>query len=273
MGRNQKQVKVPEPKKFGVENNVPVFQEQNLKDPEIIQKIKEMKPDLMVVISYGRLIPREIFEIPPYGTVNIHASILPQYRGASPIQQSLLNGDEKTGITIQKINEKMDEGNLLVVRELRIEKQDTYPELRRKLAILAEEVLKDFIRDTERGDMPEEKPQLGIPSYCTKIKKENGRVRWESESGEQIYNKWRAFYPWPGIYGFYKGKMVKLKEIQPESISGPPGTVIQADKNGFIVAAKQGGIRIEKLQPANKKEMSYQDFLNGYQIKAGDTLE
>lgn len=274
IGRRLEKIKIPEPKEKGLLWNVPVFQPETLKDENLVKVIKDLAPDLMVVVSYGKIIKEEIYSIPPLGTINLHASLLPQYRGASPIQQSLLNGDCKTGVCIQKINDFLDEGNLLLTKEIAIDSQDNYPILRNKLAHLSADVLKEFLNKIKKERKIEEKPQTGTPSFCKKITKEQGLISWHHQTAQEIYNHWRAFTLWPGIYTHFRGKTLKLKKILPlDWQEGESGQVLKASqKEGLIIKAKEGAIQILELQPENKKNMEFASFLNGYSLKVGDVL-
>lgn len=274
IGRNNKKVKIPEPKEFGLEKNIDVFQNQDLNDPDLLSTIKELKPDIMIVISYGKIIPKSIFSIPRLGTINVHGSLLPKYRGASPMQQALLHGDKETGVSLQKINEKMDEGDLVLSSSLKIDKKDHYLSLKDKLAQLSASSLKELFAIAEDQNSLKATAQSGNISYCHKIKKSDGEISFEEETAENIYNKWRAFYLWPGIFCKFKDSILKIKEIElVEDLNAKACEIVQADKSDFIVACKKGSIRIKSLQPQNKRAMSYKDFLNGHQIKKGDLLK
>lgn len=276
IGRNQKQIKIPEPKEFGLNHSIQVNQEQDLKTPLLEEEIRKIQPDLMIVLSYGKIIPKNIYELPKYGTINLHASLLPEYRGASPIQNSLLHGDLKTGVTIQRINDKLDEGNILLSETIEIQPNEKYPELRKRLSLITAQLLENYLNLLEKSILPPEQAQKGNTTYCKKILKEHGKILWTEETASQIFNKWRAFYEWPGIYTFYQGKMIKFIEI--ENIENglgnlKPGSVIKADKEGLIIQAKKGTIKVLKLQPADKKAMDWISFLNGHRLKSGDLFE
>lgn len=274
IGRRLEKIKIPEPKEKGLLWDVPVFQPATLKDAEFVKTIQDLAPDLMVVISYGKIIKEDIYSIPPLGTINLHASLLPQYRGASPIQQSLLKGDGKTGVSIQKINDFLDEGNLLLTKEIIIEPEDHYPILRNKLAHLSAEVLKELLHKIKQKEKIEEKPQIGTPSFCKKITKEQGLISWQHQTAQEIYNHWRGLTLWPGIHTYFRGKVLKLQKILPiDWKEGKPGQVLKASqKEGLIIKAKEGAIQILEIQPENKKNMEFADFLNGYSLKVGDSL-
>lgn len=275
IGRNQKSIKIPEPKEFGSGHGISVFQEQDLKNEAVFKQIESFAPDLMVVISYGKIIPKEIYNYPKYGTINIHASLLPKYRGAAPIQNSLLHGDSETGVSIQRINDKLDEGNVLLSKTTSISETENYHGLRQRLSFLSAELLESFLQKLSSNKEIEEFPQTGKGSYCKKVIKENGKILWAEESADDIYNKWRAFFDWPGIYTYYQGKMIKFNIIEKikNSESGKPGLIYKADKEGLFVFAKKGSIKLLTLQPESKKAMDFISFLNGHRIKPGECFE
>ena len=221
--------------------------------------IRKMEPDLMVVISYGKIIPEAIYSIPPLGTINLHASLLPRYRGASPIQQSLLNGDSKTGISIQKINHRLDEGNLLLSKEIAIEQEDHYVSLRKKLSELSAEILKEYLDALKQGKSLPEFPQTGEPSFCRKITREQGLIRWHEQSAEEVVNQWRAlmlsreFIP-------LSAKTLKLSGLSAhEWQGGKPGEVRWLTvKKGFSLENRSG--EILEIQPENKKNGIFRFF-------------
>lgn len=270
VGRNLKEIKIPEPKLFAQRYGIPVFQNEDLKSADLPAEIRNFDPDLMVVISYGKILPEKIFSLPPLGTVNLHASLLPHYRGASPIQQALLNGDLKTGVTIQKINAQLDAGNILLQRELEIDPRDTYLTLRPKLAEESGQLLEEYLRILSKAETLPEYPQNERVTYCSKISKQDGEIRWNLDA-RQIINKWRAFIQWPGIFCSFRGGALKLKQIEWIDEDGSqPGEIIKADKSGLWIRCGRGAISLLEVQPPNKKVMTYQDFLNGYRLKAGE---
>ncbi len=273
IGRNKKKIKIPEPKEYGLERNIPVYQEDDLKKIEVQKIIKEINPDVMIVMSYGKIIPLSIFNLPPYGTLNIHTSKLPQYRGASPIQNSLLNGDLETGVTLQKINEKLDEGNIILLEKCSINSNETYLSLKEKLALLSAEIIEKYFNLLNKHNLPAEKKQEGNATYCHKIKKDDGKINFAKDNALTIYNKWRAFYLWPGIFCDFKNNILKIKEIDfIETEDGEAGSIIQADKTALIIKSAKNAIKINNLQPANRKPISYIDFINGFHIKQGNML-
>lgn len=259
----------PEPKLFAQENHIPYLQPQKLGDPEFLEQVRALQADIFFVCSYHRILSPSFFEIPPLGTYNFHASLLPAYRGASPIHQTLLNGDHKTGITLQKINAQMDEGQILLQKEIPVREEETYPTLRKSLSLLSSLVASEFISLCKQGEIPEPSPQLGSPSYCKKITKEDGRIDFKKMSAREIYNRFRAYINWPGVFFTYHSKNIKIKSVffDDNENNHTLGKVIGLDKNVLKIQTTKGVALLGTLQPENKSEMSAKDFFHGYHLE------
>ncbi len=234
---------------------------------ESLNFFQREKADLFIVAAYGQLIPKEILESARLGALNVHPSLLPQLRGPSPIQTTLLQGLKKTGTSIMLMTEKMDAGPIIYQEEVVIKDNDCYPQLEKKLINLSSRLLHktvDYIKKQEK--IPPARPQNEKQvTYSQLIKKQDGLINWQ-KSAEQIYNRWRAFYQWPQIYSFYRGEKIILKEIKLSPIQQPrlkPGTIFNSNGQILIQTGKNS-LEIIKLQPAGKKEMSIHDFLNGH---------
>lgn len=250
------------------ELGLPILQPEKIRNNlEFIQLINNLEPDFIVVIAYGKIIPKELLEIPKYGAVNLHGSLLPQYRGASPIQQSLLNGDKESGVTFIEMDEGIDTGNIVLMRKMQLEEEDTLPEVTEKLAILGALIFPDLLEDITLELLPSIPQNEERASYCQKIKKEDGRINWEKENADQIKNKLRAFTPWPGCFTFLEGKRVKLLELAPTELGGTlkPGHTFRIGTTKLVVGTMKDNLVIEKLQLEGKKEVSGEEFLKGYQ--------
>ncbi len=245
----------------------------NLATPDDLSKVNwaEYKADVAVVVSYGRILSKEIISLPVFGMVNIHPSLLPKLRGASPIQSVLAQGLSETGVTLMVIDEKMDHGPILSQEVFSVGADDTYLTLEPKLAELGAKII---IRDLPKYVLGEIKPREQNHSQATftkLIKKENGLIDW-SKPAEDIYNQWRAYLKWPGVYTFFKNKFVKqtrLKLIKIEKCPTPrvghkPGEVFIDESKNLCVACHTGAIKIIKLQPEGSKILTAQEFLNGY---------
>ena len=244
----------------------------------LIEKLNSLKPDLAVIAAYGKILPKEILDIPSYGFINIHPSLLPKYRGASPIQYTILKGDKETGVTIMEIDEKMDHGPILEKSEIQISKSETYETLSKKLAKLGAELLIKIIPDYVLGKIkPVEQNHLKA-TYTKIIKKEDGKINW-SKSAEEIERMTRAYYPWPSAYAKLKIKSEKFKivkiievEICKEN-NHTVGEVFLTENNQLSIKCGDGGIIIKKLQLEGGRILSAQEFLNGHKYFVGSVLQ
>ena len=256
----------PPIKVFAQEKNLPIFQPESLKDnPDFVQFLKTLKPDLFVVLSYGKILPKEILEIPTYGAVNIHTSLLPKFRGASPIQEALLQGEKETGLTVIKMNEYMDEGGIILVRRIPVEEKDDYITLEKKLAVLSGEIIPLLVHDYIEGTLPPLPQKHEKATYCKKIEKEDGKIDWQNDDAEKIQRKMKAFKKWPGVFTMWNGKRIKILAAEIEnSEKGTPGE-ITFEKDRIAVATKKGSLIPTVLQMEGKKEMEVEEFLRGYE--------
>jgi methionyl-tRNA formyltransferase len=260
-------------KKYAEKNKIPVFQPKKIrKDQECLKTLEKIKPDLNVVVAYGQIIPSEIIYLPKYDSVNIHFSYLPKYRGASPVQWALLNGESQTGITIFRLNEKMDQGDILAQKKIPIYPEENSLELEERLAeIGAQFLVKTLSQIKTLKPIPQDHSKA---TYAPLIKKKDGRISWEKDA-ETIYNQVRAFNPWPSSFTFLdktRIKIIKAKVLkQKTGTSAFPGEITSIDEKGITVGCGHNTpLLIEKLQPENKKPMSAYSFSLGARIKPGD---
>lgn len=247
------------------EYEIEVCQPQNLRSEETEAHIRALNPDYIVVAAYGQILPKSILEIAP--CINLHASILPQYRGASPIQQSLLNGDKQTGVTAMLMDVGLDTGDILKISTMDIPDDMIVGELFEALTDIASELTVDVLKNFETyTPRPQDDAQA---THCAKISKENGLVVFDD--AQTLYNKYRAYTPWPGVY-LESG--LKLKQITLASAQGShtPGEVLEIGKNFIIVGCQQGSVKITRVQPPSKKEMEISAYLNGKRLERADTL-
>lgn len=235
-----------------------VYSPENLKNFEFEEEI-----DLAITAQYGLIIPKHLLEKPKFGIINIHTSLLPKYRGASPIQSALLNAENKTGITIMKMDVGLDTGNILKQKEIDINPDDTYMELDEKLADLAISFLEESILDYINGKITETKQDASQASFCKQLERNDGKIDFKQEKLAEIYNKYRAYYPWPGIWTVWQDKRLKLLKIKPsqEKIEAGKMTVIN---NELFLGTKDKAIQILELQIEGKKNMDAHIFINGY---------
>lgn len=266
-----KRLKPPPVKVEAQKLGLKVLQPEKVKDNEELKEVlKELSPDLIVVAAYGKILPQWLLELPKYGVINVHASLLPKYRGASPIQAALLNGERETGVTIMKVIPELDAGDILSQRVVEIGQEDDAQTLHDKLAKVGAELLVETIPKFIRGEIEPRPQEASKATYCPKITKEMGRIDWE-RGAKEIFNMVRAFTPWPGAFTYYKGKMVKLTKVRPTEGEGKPGEIIEAGKR-LVVATGKGAVEVLKIKPEGRKEISGEEFVRGYRPKVGDTF-
>lgn len=255
-------------KELAVSHGLRVFQPRRVRNEEAVAEIADMKPDLIVVAAFGQILPKELLELPPLGCVNVHASLLPAYRGAAPIQQSIIDGCEKTGVTIMQMDVGLDTGDIISVRECPIAPDETGGSLFDKLAVIGAELLVDTLPDIESGKavrVPQ--PKEGV-SYVKMFKKEDGRIDW-TESAESICRKVRGFDPWPSAFTTLDGKNFRIFKAHAENMGakGEAGTILTDREGRMLIQAGSGYVCPDEVQIEGKKRMKTSDFLRGYVIK------
>src|SRR3990172_1965740 len=264
----RKKVMTPPPtKELGIRNKIEVFQPTTLKTEEAVQTIKNYQPELIVLAAYGKIIPENILNLPKFKCLNVHPSALPKYRGASPIQFALLNGESKTAVTMMLMEPTLDTGPILAQEEIAIDPEETYPQLADRLANISAKLLSKVLPDWLEGKITQ-KPQDASQATFTKIlTKEDGKIDW-NKTAEQIHNQIRAFTPWPSTYTTLNGKLLKIlkaKPFQTTEIRGTPGIIYyQNNKQLLISCSEKTVLEVLELQPEGKKAMSAADFMRGY---------
>jgi len=264
VGRKQKIVPSPI-KELALENKIKVLQPERVKsNTAFIERIKDLSPDLIVVAAYGFILPQELLEIPKYAVINVHASLLPKYRGPSPIQTVILNGDNQTGVTIMLVNAKMDEGDILSQQQADIADNETFVSLHDKLSILGAHLLIDTLPKYLNKEISPQKQDDKKATYCKLITKEDGRIDW-SQPAQKIERQVRALNPWPGTWTEWDGRILKISAVMlnPVEVSAEIGEVFKYD-NKLVVICGKGALQIEKLQLEGKNSMTAKEFLNGY---------
>ena len=263
-------------KKVALAAGLPVLQPERARQEHFIQQLKETQPDLIVVTAYGQILPKAILELPRFGCLNVHVSLLPKYRGAAPIQWALLNGDSETGVTLMKMDAGMDTGDILTQTTTPISHHDTAATLHDRLAGLGANLLLATIPDFVAGKIqPRPQPAQGV-CYARKITKEDGHLDW-NQSAQVLWDRVRAFTPWPGAFASLSGetKPLLLKiweaEIAPQ-FSGTPGEILQTDKSGIVIACGEQALRVLELQREGGKRLKVREFLTGHELKPGQTL-
>jgi methionyl-tRNA formyltransferase len=244
-----------------------VFQPQKVREAAFAEELSRLNPDCIVVAAYGRILPPEIIRLPRYWCINIHASLLPKYRGAAPISRAIINGDDTTGITTMLLDEGLDTGHILLQQEMEIEKSDTAGSLSAKLSLLGAEVLIKTLAGLERGDV-KPRPQGGGASYAPVLKKTDGLIPWSRPAGE-LCNFIRGMNPWPGAYSFLDGKRVKILRAAASDGTGTPGVVVKAAQDELTVGAGEGLVSVLEVQPEGKPAMPVRAFLQGRKISEG----
>ena len=270
----RKQILTPPPVKVcAIENNIPVFQPKTLKDGEALSVLRELDPDIIVVVAYGKILPKEILEFPKYGCINGHASILPRHRGASPIQWAVCCGDTETGVTVMQMDEGMDTGDIIDVAKTDIGKTETAEELFERLSVISADIILKVLDDIESGKAVRTKqPQTGV-TYAPIIKKEMAHLDF-SEDAETLFNKVRGFYSWPCAYTVLCGKKIKITQAQAiECRSAECGTVI-SNKDELVISCANGtALKLLTVIPEGSKMMSAATMLNGNRIPLGEKAQ
>ncbi len=251
--------------------NLLVIQPEKLRNnPEIIRELKQLTPDVAVVAAYGKIIPPEIFNLPAYQTLNLHPSILPLYRGPSPIQYALLNGDKETGITIQKIDQETDHGDIIASEKVMIGGEN-FEELHDELANLGSNLLIKILPGYIKGEITPKVQDHSKATFTKIIKKEDGKINWNDNS-KKIFNTFRAFHQWPGIWTSWNNKILKIADCSnAESNDTKPGTIYEQGDHIYIGCGK-GSLEIKRLQLESKKEMAIKDFVLGHPNFIGSLL-
>ncbi len=265
-----KEVQMPPVKICALKHGIPVLQPQKIRDPEVIAELKKYSADIFVVAAFGQLLPEEVLNMPQYGCINIHASLLPAYRGAAPIQWAIINGEERTGITIQQMAKGLDTGDMLMKKEVTIDKKETGESLHDKLMEAAAELIVEALPKIEAKELEPEKQDDALSSYAAKLNKSMGLIDF-SKDAVSIERLIRGLNSWPSAYTTYRGRTLKIWEadVVPSEERKEPGTVLSKNKDSFDVATGKDMIRVKSLQPEGKKRMSARDFLLGYEINCG----
>jgi len=268
-----KQLAAPPVKELAQKYDIPVYQPLKLRQPEAVAELEALAPDLIVVVAYGQILPKSVLEIPAHGCINVHASLLPKYRGAAPINKAIIDGETETGITTMYMDVGLDTGDMLVKKILAIGPEETAGELHDRLATLGRETMEETLRQLGAGTLQREVQDDEQSTYASMMKKEDGRIDW-SRPAREIHNHVRGLDPWPGAYTTINGELLKLAETRPEATKGDkPGCVIKADKDGVCVACGSGSLRIQQLQLAGRKRLAAADFLRGCPLEAGALME
>lgn len=277
-GRGMKMIASPV-KEFAIEHDLPVYQPVSVKNnTEFIEEMKALQPDLICVVAYGKILPKEILEIPPYGCINVHASLLPKYRGAAPIQWAILNGDTLTGVTTMYMDIGMDTGDIILTKEVSIGEDETTGELWDRLSKIGGELLSDTIKQIEEKTAPRI-PQGNDFSMAPMLSKDMAKIDWDTKTSTEIKNLVRGLNPIMGAYTMYQGKKIKLwkieivGDIQIDPNQQPGQILIADDKQGLYIKTLDGAIKVLEIQGENAKRMNVCDFLRGNRMEVNRILE
>lgn len=269
-GRGHKMMPPPV-KEFAMEQNIPVFQPETMKNEGFLPELQELNPDLIVVVAYGKLLPSYILNYPKYGCINVHASLLPKWRGAAPLQWCVMAGDSVTGVTTMQMNEGLDTGDMLIKKEISITPEDTGGSIHDKLSRLGAQALAETIEQIDTlTPVPQDHSQF---TYAPMITKETCHIDW-NRTGQEICNQIRGLYPVPLSFFLYQEKMVKVGKATPGKGNLQPGEIGSYDKQrGLVVGCKDGVVYLEEIKPEGKKIMSIHDFMRGNSFQEGEFLK
>jgi len=270
-GRGMKLIASPV-KQYAEDRGMKIYQPKKVKgNTEFIEELKRQNPDVICVVAYGKILPKEVLEIPQYGCINVHGSLLPKYRGAAPIQRSILNGDKTTGVTTMYMDEGMDSGDMILKKEVEIGENETTGELWDRLSKIGADLLVKTLKEIENGTAPREK-QSNEFTMAPMLSKDMAKINWQEQSAEQIKNLVRGLNPIMGAYTFVNNKKIKLWKVEVKPINQKfkdfeNGSVVLSDsKNGLELKAKDGIIKVIELQGENGKRMKAEDYLRGNKI-------
>ncbi|WP_376793413.1 methionyl-tRNA formyltransferase [Thermoflexus sp.] len=259
-------------KRWAEAHGFPVLQPRSLRrDPEAVARLRELRPEVIVVVAYGLILPSEVLRLPPYGCLNLHASLLPRYRGPAPIQAAILNGDLETGVTVMLMTEEVDAGPILAMEREPIAPEDTAETLGGRLAQRGARLMRETLRRWLAGEITPQPQDPSQATYCPRITKADGEIDWRRPAAE-IERRIRAFTPWPGSYTFWKGRLLKIgrARVRPD-LQAPPGQVVAVDR-GAAVGTGEGALMLLEVQLEGKRMMPIEAFLNGHPDFLGATL-
>lgn len=257
-------------KQLAMQHGLTVLQPQTLKSTEIQEQLAAYRADVMVVAAYGLILPRAVLQLPRYGCLNIHASLLPRWRGAAPVQRAILAGDEVSGITIMQMDEGLDTGNMLLKKTCPIDSADTAEILLEKLTCMGTEAIVEVLQALPGGALVATEQDTNMATYAAKLTKSEAQLDW-TQSAQQLERAVRGYNPFPVAYSRMHDTLIKVWQAEAQGGDYPePGTVVEISKQGIMVACGKGTLRLKVLQRPNGKALSANEFLQGFPIKAGD---
>ena len=261
-------------KEEAMKHDIPVYQPLKVRDPEFVETLKELAPDMIIVAAFGQIIPKEILEMTPYGCINVHASLLPKYRGAAPIQWSIINGEEVTGVTTMQMNEGLDTGDMIQKVEVPITEDETGESLHDKLAEAGAKLCVETLKCLEDKTATWEPQGASTTAYAKMLDKNLGNINW-NDPAVQIERLIRGLNPWPSAYTHWNDKVIKLwqADVVEDNTDQEAGTIVKVEKDSFYVQTGEGLLKIEELQLQGKKRMDAGAFLRGNHLEYGEILK
>lgn len=253
-------------KESALKLNIPIYQPDKVKEESFVEELRELNPDVIVVIAFGQILSNEILTLPKYGCINVHASLLPKYRGAAPIQWAVIDGEEKSGVCTMKMDEGLDTGDIIDVDEITLDPKETGGSLFDKLSKLGGELILKTLQNLEFGKATFIKQDDSKSTYAKKMTKELGHIDFTKDA-ESIERLIRGLNPWPSAFTYLDGKVMKIWDADVVDAGGVPGTVISEDKDSFVIATGSKALKVNELQLEGKKRMKASDFLNGRSIE------
>jgi len=257
----------------GLELGIPVYTPEKINAPEVLEQLSALQADLFVVVAYGQFLSEKLFTMPPHGCINIHASLLPAYRGAAPIHWAILNGESRTGVSIMYIDKGMDSGDVLLCRETEIGPEEETGSLHDRLSEMGAELLLEAVEAIQAGTATRSPQDHAAATYASLLKKEHEVIDW-SRPAQAIHDQIRGLSPWPGCHTSWQGKRLKIRAslVLDQESDAEPGTILSADKQGLIVACGQGCLLLQQVQPEGKALMEAGAFVRGYHPTPGERL-
>ncbi len=253
-------------KESALKLNIPIYQPDKVKEESFVEELRELNPDVIVVIAFGQILSNDILTLPKYGCINVHASLLPKYRGAAPIQWAVIDGEEKSGVCTMKMDEGLDTGDIIDVDEITLDPKETGGSLFDKLAKLGGELILKTLQNLEFGKATFIKQDDSKSTYAKKMTKELGHIDFTKDA-ESIERLIRGLNPWPSAFTYLDGKVMKIWDADVVDAGGVPGTVISEDKDSFVIATGSKALKVNELRLEGKKRMKASDFLNGRSIE------
>ena len=272
VGRGKK-MGMPPVKELALKYDLPVYQPIKARDEEFVNILKDLNPDLIVVVAFGQILPKSILDIPKFGCVNVHVSLLPKYRGAAPINWVIINGEDKTGVTTMYMDEGLDTGDMILTSEFELNDEITAGELHDIMKVEGAKVLKETIDLIEKGEAPRIPQNHEEFTYAPMMNKTLGQIDF-SKSAKEIHNLVRGVNPWPSAYTTYKGQTMKIwkTKVLSESSDKVPGTILKVDKEGIRVSTKDNVILISEIQMPGKKRVLVEEYIKGNSIETNEIL-